>query len=397
MPWLETDVRDQRMQFVMVATRPGANIAATCRVFGIAEKTGHKWLGRYRAAGSVVALRDRSRRPWRSPQKTNAAMTARVVALRQQYGWAGEKLTALLAAEGLTVPARTIDRIIAREGLTHEAARATPAPGRFVRPAPNDLWQMDAKGAYPLRPRGQCHPLCVVDDHSRFAVGVYALATLARTSVEPALIDCFERHGVPQAMLMDRGTPWWSASNAAGLSGLSVFLLQQGIDLLHGRIRHPQTQGKVERFHRTLGEYVRRRGVPEQLAGFRQALAAFQREYNEIRPHESLGQTTPARHFAPSRRAYQPHPSRWDYPLGAQIVAVDQNGMVTLDGHRWFISEALRGERVRWVALERTVLIQYRHMWVRELDLDRTRSTAILQTGDADGVTRPDREGLPMS
>ena len=397
MPWLETDVRDQRMQFVMAATRRGANIAATCRAFGITEKTGHKWLARYRAAGSVVALHDRSRRPQRSPTRTSPAITARVVALRQEFGWAGEKLTQLLAAEGLTVPARTIDRIIAREGLTHATAAATPAPGRFVRPTPNDLWQMDAKGYYPLRPRGQCHPLCIVDDHSRFAVGVYALATLERRSVEPVLIDCFERHGVPSAMLMDHGTPWWSASNAAGLSGLSVFLLQQGICLLHGRVRHPQTQGKVERLHRTLGERMRWWGVPQTLVGFQQAFARFQQEYNEIRPHESLGQTPPARRFHSSRRPYQPQPPRWDYPIGAQVVVVDQNGMVTLDGQRWFISEALRGELVRCVPVDRTILIQYRHMWVRELHPDTARSTALLQAGDADGVLGHHRTDLPMS
>jgi transposase InsO family protein len=397
MPWLETDVRDQRMQFVLAATRRGANIAATCRVFGIAEKTGHKWLHRYRAAGSVVALHDRSRRPSRSPTRTTAAVTARVVALRREFGWAGDKLTALLAAEGQTVAARTIDRIIAREGLTHRPAVATAAPGRFERPAPNDLWQMDAKGYYPLRPRGQCHPLCVIDDHSRFAVGVFALATLERASVQPALIACFERYGVPQAMLMDRGTPWWSASNAAGLSGFSVFLLQQGIHLLHGRVRHPQTQGKVERLHRTLGERLRQWGVPTDLASFRDALAAFQREYNEIRPHESLAQTPPARRFQPSGRPYQPQPPRWEYPSGARVAVVDQNGMVTLDGHRWFISEALRGEAVRCVALGRTILIQYRHMWVRELDCATDRSTALLQAGDAEGVLEDHTTDLPMS
>ena len=308
------------------------------------------------------------------------------MALREQFGWAGEKLTRLLADEGLRVAARTIDRIIAREGLTHGAAVATSAPERFARATANELWQMDAKGHYPLRPRGQCHPLCVVDDHSRFAIGVYALATLDRPSVQAALIECFERYGVPQAMLMDRGVPWWGSSNPAGLSGLSVFLLQQGIDLLHGRVRHPQTQGKVERFHRTLGECLRRWGVPGQLEGFRHAFAAFRSEYNEFRPHEALGQTPPAQHFQPSRRAYQPQPPRWDYPEGAQVAVVDQRGMVTLHGHRWFVSAALRGERVRWVALGHTILIQYRHMWVRELDRTTAQSTPLLQSGDASRV-----------
>lgn len=397
MPWMETDVRDQRIQFVMTATRPGANVAATCRAFGIAEKTGHKWLARYRTTGSVAALRDRSRRPRCSPSRTTAAVTARVVALRMQYGWAGEKLAPLLAAEGVSLAARTIDRIIAREGLILRDAPATAAPGRFERAAPNDLWQLDAKGHYPLRRGGRCHPLSVLDDHSRYAVGLYALPPLDRAHVTHALRDCFEQHGVPDAMLMDHGAPWWGASNPAGLSQLSIWLLQQGITLLHGRVRHPQTQGKVERFHRTLGERLRWWGVPQSLPEFHRAFAAFRHEYNVIRPHEALGQIPPAHRFRPSARAFCPCPPAWEYPLGALVSVVDRAGMLTVAGRRWFVSEALRGERVRWVRFAHTVLVQYRHMWIRELRLDTAQSVPMLAAGDADGVPKVSENGLPMS
>lgn len=297
MPWLETDVRDQRIRFVVAATAPAADVTATCAAFGISRKTGYKWLGRHAAAGSVQALADQSRRPQHSPTRTSDAITRRVVALRQTYGWGGEKLVPLLAVEGLSVAARTIDRIIAREGLTRADVAPAAAPQRFTRSTPNELWQMDAKGHYPLGGGRRCHPLSIVDDHSRFAVGLYALATLQTAAVRAALIECFERYGLPGAMLMDHGTPWWAPSNPAGLSTLSVFLLKQGLRLLHGRVRHPQTQGKVERFHRTLGERLRWWGVPTDLPGFTHALAAFRDEYNAIRPHEALGQEPPARHF----------------------------------------------------------------------------------------------------
>lgn len=397
MPWLETDVRDQRIQFVMTATRPGTTVAATCRAFGITEKTGHKWLARYRAAGSVAALQDRSRRPQSSPRQTGAAATARVVALRRQYGWAGEKLAPLLAAEGVVLAARTIDRIIARQGLTHADAPPAAAPKRFARAAPNALWQMDAKGHYPLPRGGRCHPLSVLDDHSRYAVGLYALPTLDGRSVTRALQDCFEQHGLPDAMLMDHGAPWWGASNPAGLSQLSIWLLRQGITLLHGRVRHPQTQGKVERFHRTLGERLRFWGLPQTLGDFQGAFAAFRQEYNVIRPHEALGQRPPATCFHPSRRAYCTCPPPWDYPPGAQVATVDQAGMLTVAGRRWFISEALRGERVRWVPLAQTVLVQYRHMWIRELRLATAQSVPLLEAGDATRVPGVSADGLPMS
>jgi transposase InsO family protein len=385
MPWLETDVRDQRIRFVIAASHPTANLTATCRAFGISRKTGYKWLARQEEARSVTVLADRSRRPHHSPQRTPAAVTARVIAMRQRYGWGGDKLAPLLEADGISLAPRTVDRIIAREGLTRADVAPAPAPHRFVRDAPNDLWQMDAKGHYPLAPRGRCHPLSVVDDHSRYAVGLYALPTLHTGGVRGALLDCFERYGVPSAMLMDHGSPWWATRNSAGLSKLSVFLLKQGIRLLHGRVRHPQTQGKVERFHRTLGERLRWWGVPQDLDGFRAALAAFRQEYNLVRPHEAWGQQTPAQHFHPSRRAYQPHPRPWEYPSGSVVHRVNANAMIHYQGRRFFIAEALVGEDVACVSFKQRVLVLYRHMYVREVSLRSGRTRSLLQPVDAAG------------
>ena len=184
----------------------------------------------------------------------------------------------MLDAEGIRLAPRTIDRIIQREGLTRRDVAPAPAVTRFERSAANELWQMDAKGHYPLRPDGQCHPLSILDDHSRFAVGLVALPALETGGVRRALTACFEQYGVPAAMLMDHGVPWWSATNEGGLTQLSVFLLKQDIRLLYGRVRHPQTQGKVERFHRTLGERLRWWGVPTDLRGFAEALATFRAE-----------------------------------------------------------------------------------------------------------------------
>jgi transposase InsO family protein len=385
MPWLETDVRDQRIRFVVAASHPTANVTAICKAFGISRKTGYKWLGRQAVAQSVSELADQSRRPHHSPTRTTKRITRRVVALRQTYGWGGEKLVALLATEGIVVAARTIDRIIAREGLTRRDVAPAVARRRFTRAAPNDLWQMDAKGHYPLGRGRRCHPLSIVDDHSRFAVGLYALATLHASNVRAALIECFERYGVPLAMLMDHGTPWWATRNEAGLSRLSVFLMKQGIRLTHGRVRHPQTQGKVERFHRTLGERLRWWGVPTDLRGFAQAFTAFRKEYNEVRPHEALGQQPPAQHFRRSGRAYVATPPPWAYPTGSDVYRVDANAMITYQGGRFFVGEALVGEQVACTRLRDRALVRFRHMWVRELELRSGRTHTLLRPVDAAG------------
>jgi len=237
-------------------------------------------------------------------------VTARVVALRRQYGWAGRKLRVLLAAEGLTLAPATIDRIIRRAGLVDLDEAHRPAPQRFARAAPNELWQMDFKGQYPLA-AGWCFPLSVLDDHSRFAVGLAALAGTAGGPVDAQLVRCFQAYGVPAAMLVDHGVPWWAPANGHGLTRLAVMLLRQGIELIYSGVRHPQTQGKVERFHRTLARRLRQWGVPTTLAGFGQALARFRIEYNEVRPHEALGDEPPQAHYVPSPRRYQPRPPAW--------------------------------------------------------------------------------------
>jgi len=259
------------------------------------------------------------------------------------------------------------------------------APQRFARDAPNELWQMDAKGHYPIRPGRRCHPLSIVDDHSRYAVGLFALPTLHGAGVRAALVACFEQYGVPAAMLMDHGSPWWATQNAAGLSAVSVFLLKQGIRLLHGRVRHPQTQGKVERFHRTLAERLRWWGVPTNLEGFRTAFADFRDEYNQVRPHEALGQEPPALHFQPSRRAYRPQPPPWEYPSGSAVYRVDRNGMITVTGTRVFVTETLVGEQVACVRLAQQLLVLYRTMYVREVDLHTGRTRSLLRPVDAAG------------
>jgi transposase InsO family protein len=379
MPWLETDVRDQRLQFVLAVRQRRESIAALCRAFGISRQTGHKWLRREAQAGSVAALVDRSRRPHHSPQRTAAAVTARVVAARDHFGWGGATLAPVLAADGVHLAPRTIDRIIQRAGLTRMDVAPTAASQRVERAAANDLWQMDAKGAYPLAPGGRCHPLSILDDHSRYAVGLYALPALSTALVQPALIACFRRYGVPRAMLMDHGAPWWASANADGLTTLSVFLLKQGIQLIYGAVRHPQTQGKVERFHRTLGERLRWHGVPTTLGAFTAAFRWFRAEYNQVRPHAALQLQPPVSRFRPSDRPYRSVPPAWDYPAGAVIRRVHHTGMIQYGRQTFFVSEALRGEEVACTAFDDRVLVTYRHMDVRELHLGTRRSVPLVQ------------------
>ena len=396
MPWLETDVRDQRIQFVLTVRR-GATVSEACRAFGISRTTGHKWLRREAAAGSVAVLSDRSRRPHHSPRQTAPAVVTRLSELRAHFGWGGAKLAPLLAAEGHVLNPRTIDRWIQRAGWTRRDSAPAPALQRFTHAAPNDLWQMDAKGAYPLAHRQRCHTLSVLDDHSRFVVGLTPLLTLQTGAVRAALIGSFERYGVPAAMLMDHGAPWWSTQGPAGLTRLGVFLLKQGIRVVFSAVRHPQTQGKVERFHRTLAERLRWVGVPTTLAGFTRTLAWFREEYNEVRPHAALGLTPPAAHFTPSPRPYRATPRAWIYPDGLDIRRVHRRGLIQIAGETYFVSEALAGEDVACVPLATRILVVYRHMYVRELHPRRRQSVPLMQPVEGAWPLPAGADVLPMS
>lgn len=373
MPWEKTDVGEQRVKFVVRASTGKEALAALCREFGISRPTGYRWRRRFQQGGSVSELVERSRRPLHSPFQTDARKEERVVALRQEHGWGAKKLAVLLREQDTPLTVTTINRILRRRGLVGRQDAHYPALERFERRAPNELWQMDGKSEY----RGQdgtCYPLSILDDHSRYAVGLYALPAFRAAQIYPCLVRTFEQYGVPEAMLMDHGTVWWGTTNGYGLTWLSVRLIEQGIRLLYGRVNHPQTQGKVERFHRTLQEAIRHRGKPQRMAEWPGVLEEFRNTYNERRPHEALRMARPAERYRRSARNYQAQPKAWEYPAGSEVRKISGKGTLNWEGECWFVCEALAG---RWVKVERVndlLLVTYRHMYVREIDR-RSRSS----------------------
>ena len=313
MPWKTMDVQEQRVRFVVAVYRREKTLAELCREFGISRPVGYEWLKRYRQGG-VAAIAEGSRRPQHSPRRTNEKVEQRVVELRQRYpDWGSRKLRVVLQREGIDLGRNTIHRILLRHDLVHPEDRHEPAVERFERIAPNELWQMDFKGPK-LWPQ-KVGPLSVVDDHSRYLIVLHAVTSTHTEQVQEPLVAAFCEHGVPEAMLMDHGTPWWSVHSAGGMTKLS--LMRQGIGLHWSRVRHPQTQGKVERFHGELQRAWARRRV--LVADVQRWLDEFRWEHNQVRPHEALDMQTPASRWRPSVRRYDANPPRWEYPAGARV------------------------------------------------------------------------------
>jgi len=375
------DVEDQRVRFVVLASRAERPFSVLCAEFGISRPTGYLWLGRYRQQG-VEGLCEHSRRPRLSPQQTTPRLEAAVVAARMSFpDWGARKLAVLLARRDIHLPATTIHRILRRRGLVREEDQPRPAVERFERARPNDLWQMDFKG--PLSKGEALGPLSVLDDHSRYLVALEQLDStrgeLVRERLQQAFTDC----GVPEAMLMDHGTPWWGRQAPQGLTRLALWLIRQGVELHFSRVRHPQTQGKVERFHGELQRAVDRRGVPAE-AERQSWLDEYRWEHNHLRPHEALAMATPASRWQPSQRRYDPQPAEWQYPESARVLKVDSDGKIKLEGRHWTISLALAGQRVQLEKIDERVLVFYCRTPIRELDLARQRSTIVDRCLDAE-------------
>jgi transposase InsO family protein len=373
MAWKTMDVHEQRVRFVVAATQRARPFSALCAEFEVSRPTGYLWLKRYREQG-VRGLAEQSRRPHRSPQRTGAALERQVVRARQHHpDWGARKLHVVLARDGVQVPPNTIHRILLRHDLVPEEDRRAPAVQRFERAQPNELWQMDFKG-----PKGwtqEVGPLSVLDDHSRYLIALAANGSTKGEPVREQLEEAFERCGVPEGMLLDHGTPWGSTQSPSGQTQVSLWLMRQGIRLHWCGIRHPQTQGKVERFHGSLVRALLRRGAPKTET---QAwLDAYRWEHNHVRPHEALGMRTPATLWHPSPRRYVANPPRWEYPQGSWVLKVDSKGTIHIHGQKWKVGKALSGECVQIVKVEQRMMVFYCTTLIRELDPGIQRSTIV--------------------
>jgi transposase InsO family protein len=344
MCWEQRDVKTQRLDFVMLAGDTGVNLAEQCRRFGISRKCGYKWLARFKVEGES-GLADRSRRPHRQPRRTNPQQEQQVLDVRDEHPGNGpRKLRRRLLDQGhASLPAvSTFARILQRHGRI-EAPEACKhrACQRFERPRPNQLWQMDFKGHFPWARGGRCHPLTVLDDHSRFLAALRACTDETDSTVRAHLVQLFRCFGLPEQVLFDNGPPWGGSGEE--YTALEVWLLRVGVHPIHGRPFHPQTQGKDERFHRSLHDELLRRNdwldLPQTQARFDQ----FREDYNHHRPHEALGMLTPASRYQPSLRSFPEPLPNLDYDERELVRTVKSKGEITLANRFFYIGRAFRG------------------------------------------------------
>jgi transposase InsO family protein len=337
----------ERIEFCQLALQPDANISALCRQFKVSRKTAYKWLDRYDDA-DLESLGDRSRRPLNSPGATDAETVSRIIALRRARPYYGaRKLRVLLSRElsvGELPSAVTIARILRRQGLIEPRGRGVESPAlqRFERSAPNELWQMDLKGPIRLGDGRKVYPAAILDDHSRYLLTLRLLPGFEEGPTLEAWIEAAHRHGLPEATLTDHGPQFRNEDHIT--SAFRVHLWACDVVHTQGRIRHPQTQGKVERFWRTLKDEVLSRRQYADYASWQACFDDWRQEYNERRPHQGLDEAAPSTRYHPSARLYREPDRRARIGQPDSIYRrVNHRAEISLSGKRFLIGRGFNG------------------------------------------------------
>jgi len=378
MPWNVKDTMSLRQEFVCLAAEQTLPFSELCRRFNISRQTGYKWLDRHKTQG-VEGLADQSRRPHHSPTRSPDQTVEMVLDLRRQYGWGGRKIERRLRDLGhADVPApATITEILRRHGMIAERDSAQRQHWqRFEHEHPNSLWQMDFKGDFPTLVGGRCSPLTVLDDHSRFNIVLAACARMTTQVVQAELERAFRCYGLPARINTDNGAPWGSPSAPGQITALAVWLIRLGIHVSYSRPYHPQTNGKDERFHRTLKAEVLERHAFTTHAHVQQELERWRHVYNTERPHEALGMATPLTRYKPSLRAMPEHLPEPEYSPGDEVLQVNSNGLVRFRGNAIKLSIALKGLNVAARPKDDedgVIEFWFAHQRVSRLDLNATK------------------------
>ena len=338
MPWESRTVEEQRIEFAQAA-KDCTNFSALCREFGIDRKTGYKWKRRFE---TECSLSDKSRRPHTSPSRTPEDMEMLILKVRAENpGWGARTIQDVLVKTGYeNVPcAKTVNNILNRYGcITPEESQKRKPFVRFEKELCNQMWQADFKGEFRMADNNYCYPLDIIDDHSRYAIKVEPRLSTANVVI-PVFTDAFREFGLPNSILTDNGAQF--AGFKKGYTKFEKWLMDLDIQPIHGRIKHPQTQGKIERFHRTMKQELLKHTTIADIDDAAEKLTAWKDKYNNLRPHEALGMKRPAEVYTPSQREFSEKIPKFEYGGEHHVIKVNSWGYVRFDRWQIYLSETM--------------------------------------------------------
>ena len=366
MPWKDKTVEKLREEFVEAA-KTTKNFSSLCREFGISRKTGYKWVERNKRS---CAMSDRSHAPLHIPGKTPVEIEEAILKVRAgNPEWGAKTILKVLENSGYSeLPCvRTANNILQRNGCITEAeSQKRQAFLRFQKEHCNELWQIDFKGDFPLLDGTRCFPFDVIDDHSRYCLGIFAKNNTL--GVMQSMEAVFKEYGLPNAILSDNGGQF--AGFKGGYTHLERRLMDLDILPIHGRPLHPQTQGKIERFHRTMKNEVIKRNVFIDISDADKRLNEWRVKYNEVRPHEALGMRCPADVYIPSMRQYPDKINLYEYSGLHRILTVNYKGYLRFDSKVFYLSETMIGAKLELRIEDGPIAaLCYRNYKIAEIDL----------------------------
>ena len=317
MPWECKTVEKQRLEFVTKALETN-NFSALCREYEITRKTGRKWVDRFKQG---LPLTDMSRRPLCSPNKTPDDIEELIVSVRfDNPGWGDDKIKIFLENQGYkNIPCpRTITNILHKHQLISEEESLKRKPfKRFQKEHCNDMWQTDFKGEFLTADNRYCYPLTILDDSSRYSIKIACFPN-TKNIVINAFKQAFYEFGMPSSVLSDNGSQF--AGFKHGFTMFEKFLMNNDILPIHCRIKHPQTQGKIERFHGSMKRELLNHNLFKNLDYADKALQEWRTKYNCLRPHEALGNKCPADVYTHSERIFADKVEPFEYEPGFMAV-----------------------------------------------------------------------------
>lgn len=368
MPWKDKTVKELRKAFIEAASKENANISALCRDFAISRTTGYKWLNRCRnEAGDDLS--DRSHCPEHIPNKTSRDIEEKILSQRKTHPkWGAKKILSVHEREGNTdLPCtKTGNNILKRNGLIDpdESQKHQPCQ-RFQQEHCNDLWQTDFKGEFMLGDGTKCFPLDVIDDCSRNCLAIVAKPNTIGITADFEAI--FRKYGLPNGILSDNGVQF--AGFKLGYTKFERWLMDLDVLPIHGRVKHPQTQGKIERFHRSMKAELLSGQTFPNLEYAAKALEEWRIRYNEERPHEALGMRCPAEIYARSEREYPEKIMPYEYGGEYPLIKVNSWGYLRFDDVKIYIGETMENTRLEVRALgENVFAVCYRNFKIGEFD-----------------------------
>ena len=367
MPWKDKTVEELRKEFAEAAEQ-SENFSALCREFGITRATGYKWLNRYR---DEEPMSNRSRRPNNTPNKTPETIEQKIIEMRMEHpGWGAKKIKNVLENRGTDMPCtKTVNNILNRYNcISREESMKHKAYVRFEKEQCNEMWQTDFKGEFKMQNGKYCYPLDIFDDHSRYVIQIKPAESTANL-VLPVFRDAFFTYGMPNSVLSDNGAQF--AGFRQGYTQFEKWLMNHDVLPIHGRIKHPQTQGKIERFHRAMNQELLKHYSPKDLSDAERVFGEWRNCYNNERPHEALGMKCPADIYQSSARTYDDNVPKYEYGGQFHVIKVNSWGFVRFAHYQVYLSETMIDEHIEFRPNPNgdTFLACYRNFAIAEFDV----------------------------